>query len=87
MNGDELVAEYFYARIWAVPAGIMLFGLNGWFIGMQNARIPMWIAILQKRRPCRLFVVLRLPLRDGHRRHRLRLGRRPVCSAWRWPPC
>ena len=39
MNGDELVAEYFYARIWAVPAGIMLFGLNGWFIGMQNARI------------------------------------------------
>jgi len=44
MNGDELVAEYFYARIWAVPAGIMLFGLNGWFIGMQNARIPMWIA-------------------------------------------
>ena len=47
MNGDELVAEYFYARIWAVPAGIMLFGLNGWFIGMQNARIPMWIAILQ----------------------------------------
>ena len=28
MNGDELVAEYFYARIWAVPAGIMLFGLN-----------------------------------------------------------
>ena len=31
-----------------------------------------------KRRPCRLFVVLRLPLRDGHRRHRLRLGRRPV---------
>ena len=47
MNGDELVAEYFYARIWAVPAGIILFGFNGWFIGMQNARIPMWIAILQ----------------------------------------
>ena len=47
MNGDRLVAEYFYARIWAVPAGIMLFGFNGWFIGMQNARIPMWIAILQ----------------------------------------
>ncbi len=47
MNGDALVAEYFYARIWAVPAGIMLFGVNGWFNGMQNARIPMWIAILQ----------------------------------------
>jgi len=47
MNGDAEVAEYFYARIWAVPAGILLFGFNGWFIGMQNARIPMWIAILQ----------------------------------------
>ena len=47
MNGDELVAEYFYARIWAVPAGIMLFGFNGWFIGMQNSRFPMYIAITQ----------------------------------------
>ncbi len=45
MNGDALVADYFYARIWAVPAGIMLFGLNGWFTGMQNATIPMWTAI------------------------------------------
>ena len=47
MHGDAMVAEYFYARIWAVPAGIILFGFNGWFIGMQNARIPMYIAILQ----------------------------------------
>ena len=47
MHGDALVAEYFRARIWAVPAGIILFGFNGWFIGMQNARIPMYIAILQ----------------------------------------
>jgi len=41
MNGDELSADYFYARIWAVPAGILLFGFNGWFTGMQNAVIPM----------------------------------------------
>ena len=45
MNGDELVAEYFYARIWAVPAGIILFGFNGWFTGMQNAVFPMLTAI------------------------------------------
>ena len=25
MNGNEIVHDYFYARIWAVPAGIMLF--------------------------------------------------------------
>ena len=45
MNGDELVSRYFYARIWAVPAGIILFGFNGWFTGMQNAVIPMCTSI------------------------------------------
>ena len=45
MNGSQMVADYFYARIWAVPAGIMLFGLNGWFTGMQNAVIPMVTSI------------------------------------------
>ena len=46
MNGSQMVADYFYARIWAVPAGIILFGLNGWFTGMQNAVIPMCTSIL-----------------------------------------
>ena len=45
MNGNQMVSDYFYARIWAVPAGIMLFGLNGWFTGMQNAVIPMVTSI------------------------------------------
>ncbi len=45
MNGNKLVSDYFYARIWAVPAGILLFALNGWFTGMQNAVIPMCVAI------------------------------------------
>ena len=46
MDGNEIVAEYFFARIWAVPAGILLFGLYGWFVGMQNGVIPMVISIL-----------------------------------------
>ena len=46
MNGSQMVADYFYARIWAVPAGIMLFGLNGWFTGMQNAVIPMTTSVV-----------------------------------------
>ena len=46
MHGDEMTREYFYARIWAVPAGILLFGFNGWFTGMQNAVIPMVTAIV-----------------------------------------
>ena len=45
MNGGEMTRAYFYARIWAVPAGIMLFGFNGWYTGMQNALIPMCTAV------------------------------------------
>ena len=45
MDGDDMVAEYFYARIWAVPAGVTLFALYGWFVGMQNATIPMAVSI------------------------------------------
>lgn len=45
MNGNDMVADYFFARIWAVPAGVLLFGLNGWLTGMQNAIIPMVVAI------------------------------------------
>ncbi|MBE6196105.1 MAG: MATE family efflux transporter [Rikenellaceae bacterium] len=46
MNGNEVVSDYYYARIWAVPAGILLFALNGWYTGMQNAVIPMVSAIV-----------------------------------------
>lgn len=46
LNGSEMTREYFYTRIWAVPAGILLFGFNGWFTGMQNAVIPMCTAIV-----------------------------------------
>lgn len=49
MDGSErvelLAASYFYVRIWAAPATMSLYVINGWFIGMQNARTPMWIAI------------------------------------------
>ena len=45
MNGGPMTRDYYYARIWAVPAGILLFGFNGWFNGMQNAVIPMCTAI------------------------------------------
>ncbi len=45
MDGNDVVADYFFARIWAVPAGIVLFGLYGWFVGMQNGVIPMAISI------------------------------------------
>lgn len=42
----ELAREYFYIRIFAAPATLGLYALHGWFLGMQNARIPMILAIL-----------------------------------------
>lgn len=50
LDGSEevksLAISYFYIRIWAAPANILLYCLNGWFVGMQNTKIPMYIAIL-----------------------------------------
>ncbi len=43
---EQLALQYFFIRIYAAPATIGLYGILGWFIGMQNARIPMFIAIL-----------------------------------------
>lgn len=43
----RLAIDYFRIRIWAAPAVLMLFSMNGWFVGMQNSRIPMYIAIGQ----------------------------------------
>ena len=40
-----LAQEYFLIRIWAVPAALSQFVFSGWFLGMQNARYPMIIAI------------------------------------------
>lgn len=42
-----LVATYFYICIWGAPAMLSLYGLSGWFIGMQNTRVPMLAAIVQ----------------------------------------
>ena len=47
---DEIAAlttTYFNICIWGAPASLGLFCLNGWFIGMQNSRIPMAVAITQ----------------------------------------
>lgn len=50
INGSEevetLAREYFHIRIWAAPATLGLYVLNGWFLGMQNARYPMITSIL-----------------------------------------
>jgi MATE family multidrug resistance protein len=42
---ENLAKEYFLIRVWAAPAALSLFVFSGWFLGMQNARYPMIIAI------------------------------------------
>jgi len=43
---EQFASSYFYIRIWAAPATIGIYAIAGWFIGMQNTKIPMVVAIL-----------------------------------------
>lgn len=43
----QLATTYFRILIWGAPAVLCLSGMNGWFIGMQNATIPLIIAVVQ----------------------------------------
>lgn len=40
-----LALTYFFIRIWAAPATLGMYAIKGWFIGMQDSKTPMWIAI------------------------------------------
>ncbi len=46
-EGDtgDYVARYFGIYIWSVPAVLCFYACNGWFIGMQDARTPMFLSI------------------------------------------
>ena len=41
-----IAREYFFVRIWAAPATLMLMAFKGWFIGMQDTKSPMAVDIL-----------------------------------------
>lgn len=42
-----LVKTYFDIVIFGAPAMLALYGLTGWFVGMQDTRTPMFVAIFQ----------------------------------------
>ncbi|MBP1616345.1 MAG: GntR family transcriptional regulator [Bacteroidetes bacterium] len=44
---QALASTYFHILIWGAPAVLGLYGFTGWYIGMQNSRFPMLIAIVQ----------------------------------------
>lgn len=41
----EYTRVYFDIRIYTAPAVLALYGINGWFLGMQNAKYPMIVTI------------------------------------------
>lgn len=45
-NQLPLVQQYFYIRIWAAPATLGIYALNGWFFGMQNAVFPLILTLI-----------------------------------------
>ena len=44
---EGLVDTYYSICIWGAPAVLASYALTGWFVGMQNTRVPMAVSILQ----------------------------------------
>lgn len=38
-------SNYFYIRIFAAPATLVLYSIHGWFLGMQNAKYPLYVSL------------------------------------------
>ena len=49
-TSDEIRAfasVYFHVCVFGLPAALVMYGLTGWFIGMQDTRTPMTVSIFQ----------------------------------------
>lgn len=44
-NVSQHATNYFRIYIWAAPAVLAMYTFNGWFVGMQDAKTPMFISI------------------------------------------
>ncbi len=42
---QQLARSYFNICIWGAPAVLGTYALSGWFLGLQDSRAPMWVAI------------------------------------------
>lgn len=41
-----MARRYFMIVVWGAPAVLGVYALSGWFLGMQDSRAPMWMALL-----------------------------------------
>ena len=64
---EALAMEYFRIRIWAAPAALGQFALLGFFLGMQNARLPMVVLVSTNliNLGCNLLFVLGMDMGSG----------------------
>lgn len=46
-DAREHVWRYFHIVMWGAPAMLSIYSLTGWFIGMQDTKTPMYVAIIQ----------------------------------------
>lgn len=45
-QAKEVAGDYFFIRIYGAPAALALYVFNGWFLGMQNAVIPLVLSLV-----------------------------------------
>lgn len=43
---EALASRYFFIRIWAAPATLLLMAFRGWFVGMQDSVSSMWTDLI-----------------------------------------
>ena len=43
---EAAAAQYFFIRVWSAPASLANYVLIGWFLGMQNARGPLYLLLM-----------------------------------------
>jgi MATE family multidrug resistance protein len=64
---EALAMNYFRIRIWAAPAALGQFALLGFFLGMQNARLPMVVVVTTNviNIACSYFFVMKLGMESN----------------------
>ncbi len=43
---EQFARQYFYIRIFAAPATLLIYVFHGWFLGMQNAKYPLILLVI-----------------------------------------
>ncbi|MCM1138496.1 MAG: MATE family efflux transporter [Muribaculum sp.] len=45
-NTRQLSEQYFRILVWGAPAVLGTYSLSGWYLGLKNAKTPMWISFI-----------------------------------------